>query len=364
MPVYEVTGVVQFTGAGSLEIPGVYVGVPMNPQLSTTTDASGAFTISALAGTQTITFTKEGYTFSPTADVVVAATTLESYGIPTGWRVIDSGFETELKVLGYDDDESPYHYFTGGVGGTLLQLTYDEGTGTYDDSPFAWFSPSGKTIVGVAPADRDRGIVWLYDASGGIYTYEAGADYTNAPSDPADWDLNFQMGASNILSLDTANAYTYVLTGESTGDLFVSSNNVAFTPISSPSGSSNLTYLLADYDDDDSEYSVVVGDNGGNVWIYTGAGYNPTTWTQIEVNASETINSVTIDGDIGYLIALCNSGAVYRAGDGMDTTTWSLMFDTPYVLNAMDALGADPGLTSAMIVGSNGLILVNDSASQ
>ena len=205
-------------------------------------------------------------------------------------------------------------------------------------------------------------MVWLYDTSGGVYSYEAGVNYATMPSDPSDWDLSFQMGVADILDLSFADSTAYVLTGESSGNLYISSDYVTFTPVSSPSGSGNLTYILAD--EDEGEYSVVLGDSDGIVWIYTGSGYTPTSWTSYEVSPGETINSVTIDGDIGYAIALCQSGAVYRSGDSMDLSTWSIMFETPYALSAMDALGEYPGLSSSMIVGENGLILVYDAVSQ
>ena len=201
LPVYSVSGVVRFAGAGSFEVADVYVNVPLLPQLSTTTSASGEFTINALAGNQIISFTREGYTFTPSSETVTSDATLEVLGIPTGWRTIYNGNANMLKTIGFDDDESPYHYLIGGVGGTSIQLTYDDGVAAYSGIGGMWFAPSGRTILGFAPTNRITGLVWLYDADGGVYTYEAGVNYSVGPAGPSDWDLNLHLGVDNIINI-------------------------------------------------------------------------------------------------------------------------------------------------------------------
>jgi len=186
---------------------------------STTTDSDGYFTIELPEGSQTLHFTKTGYTFYDIVIVVVADDTVDLSEDVVGYTPLASG---EIRIVltwgNYPGDLDSHLY----IPGTNEEIYYDNETASDTTANLDWddtdgYGPetitittqkSGTYYYSVYNYDQEgsfvttQALVKVYNSSGLWKTYYANAasgDGTN------DWWRVFSLNGSTISAIGTFN---------------------------------------------------------------------------------------------------------------------------------------------------------------
>ena len=208
-----VTGIVQ--DASGNVVAGVLVTADGTNE-STTTDSSGSFTIELPEGSQTLHFTKTGYTFYDITILVTVDVTVELDEDVIGYTPLMSG---EIRIVlswGENPRDLDSHLLVPGVNEEIYYSYQDasDGSANLDWDDTTSYGPETITITdqnagtyyysvyhyaGDSNLGSSGAVVRVYDDSGLWRTYEV----SNASGDDAArWWRVFSLNGSTITSLN------------------------------------------------------------------------------------------------------------------------------------------------------------------
>ncbi len=359
------SGVITFDGPGTLAVPNITLNLDDAATQVATTDADGAFTFTAEAGTHTITPTRAGWVFNPTSLSVSSATTTANFVASIeGWTVTQfSGIDHHLYGISYTTLEGGNYVMAGSDGKAHTsidglnwdKLTHDDITGAGDFISCIITYLGSNHIVILLSKSKEYLYAKATLPSGGedvSYTY----NYSSFTTEAEDVSL-FAVGVTNE---------TFMVAG---GGLYRNSNYTVLNAADfgatnlAPDGmtvrSVSANYVTPNY------YILIGGDNGA-LYSYIGADSPGNSgWTEL---ASGTTEKITGIGAIWAAVTITpfvtESGSVGYVTANSDLTGWSdweiLFSGLPYSLYSGSQITATDALSGVTVVGSGGFYLKKD----